>query len=272
MDKGQCVKVQAVDSSADDAVPTEENRRRPKRPDVIAGHIRDLIVEHGLKPGDRLPQEWLRAEKLRASRGTLREAMKILQIEGLIINKTGPGGGTFISALTPNQAILLLGNLFLFQQPSIADIYAIRKLLEPEVAADVAGRISPEGFEALHATIRFYQDEPKNAQEEYEQRLAELDFHVELARHCSNELLGFMCTFLARLLRDTTECRAIYAQHNPQLREAGLGYQVQLLRAIKAGDGGKARQIMRDHMQEAEQYMLERAEIRIIKRKHPHEV
>lgn len=240
--------------------------RRTKRPESIASHIRDLIVEHGLKPGDRLPQSWLQGDELTASRGTMREAMKILQIQGLITSKTGPGGGAFISALTHEQAIQLLDNLFLFFQPSIADIYAIRKRLEPELAADVAGRLSEQGHTALQQTIQLYQDEPRTAQEEYEQRMAELEFHSELARHCSNALLGFICEFLISLLRDTTECRAIYADPHPELREAGLGYQVSLLRAIKAGNAGKARQIMSDHMIQAEQYMLERAAIRARKR------
>lgn len=251
----------------EDAKPTQAPHdntqpRRTKRPDAIANHIRDLIVEQGLKPGDRLPQSWLQGDEVTASRGTLREAMKILQVQGLITSKTGPGGGAFISALTHEQAIQLLDNLFLFFQPSIADIYALRKLLEPELAADVAGRLSEQGHAELQQTIQLYQDEPKTAQEEYDQRMAELEFHSVLARHCSNGLLGFVCTFLNSLLRDTTECRAIYAEPHPQLREAGLGYQVRLLRAIKAGDPERARQIMSDHMIEAEQYMLERAAIR----------
>ncbi len=237
-------------------------RRRRKRPDIIAEHIRNLIAERGLKPGDRVPHDWLTPETLKASRGTLREAMKILEIQGLITSKTGPGGGAFISALAPADAIQLLDNLFLFKQPSIADIYAMRKLLEPELAAEIAGKLTPEAFAALQATIRLYEAEPKTADEEYQQRLAELDFHAELARQSGNEILGFVCVFMLSLLRDMTVCREIYSRPNPELRERGLHYQVQLLRAIKAGDAERARGIMREHMEEAERYMLARAAMR----------
>lgn len=233
--------------------------RKRKRPDVIAEHIRDLIVERGLQPGDRLPQEWLLQDALKASRGTLREAMKILEFQGLITNKTGPGGGAFISVVTPQQAMQLLGNLFLFKPPSVADIYAIRKLLEPELAASVAGQLSDRAFDALQATIRLYEDEPKTAEEEYEQRLAELDFHAELASHSENALLGVLCAITLSLLREMSEFRAIYSEPNPALRETGLHYQVRLLRAIRAGDAERAREIMFDHMADAEAYMLERA-------------
>ena len=103
---------------------------------------------------------------------------------------------------------------------------------------------------------------PKTAEEEYRQRLAELDFHAELARSSSNRLLGFVAVFLLSLLRDMTVCREIYKEPNPELRETGLHYQVRLLRVIKAGDEAQARQIMHDHMVEAEVYMLERAAMR----------
>jgi len=238
------------------------SKRRRKRPDIIAEHIRNLIAERGLMPGDRLPQEWLTPDSLKASRGTLREAMKILEIQGLITSKTGPGGGAFISALTPAEAIQLLDNLFLFNQPSIADIYALRKLLEPTLAASLAGKLTPEAFSALQATIRLYEEEPATAEEEYQQRLAELDFHAELARQSSNQILGFVCVLLLSLLREMTVCREIYSRPNPELRERGLHYQVLLLRAIKAGDADRARTIMREHMEEAERYMLARAAMR----------
>jgi len=236
--------------------------RRRKRPDIIAEEIRDLIAERGLKPGDRLPSEWLTPGALKASRGTLREAKKILEVQGLIKSKTGPGGGAFISAMAPVEAIQLLDNLFLFKQPSIADIYAMRKLLEPELAAGLAGELTPQAFAALQATVRLYEEEPETAEEEYQQRLAELDFHAELARQSDNEILGFVCVFLLSLLREMTVCREIYSRPNPELRERGLHYQVQLLRAIKAGDAERTRSIMREHMEEAERYMLTRAVLR----------
>lgn len=244
-------------------------QRRRKRPDIIAEHIRNLIAERGLMPGDRLPQEWLTPDALKASRGTLREAMKILEIQGLITSKTGPGGGAFISALSPADAIQLLDNLFLFKQPSIADIYAMRKLLEPELAAGVAGKLTPEAFAALQATIRLYEDEPATTEEEYQQRLAELGFHAELARQSDNRILAFVCVFLLSLLREMSVCREIYRRPNPELRERGLHYQVQLLRVIKAGDAERARTIMREHMEEAERYMLSRAEMRGHPRREP---
>ncbi len=241
---------------------TTVGARRRKLPDIVAERIRDMIAEGGLRPGDRVPPEWLSLERLGVARGTLREAMTILEIQGLLATKTGPGGGAFISEISQDHAIQLLDNLFLFEPPSVANIYAIRKLIEPAIAASAAGKLSDTAFAALQATIRLYEDEPRTAEEEYAQRLAELDFHVELAQCAENTLLGFVSRFLLSLLRDMTECRAIYSEPHPELRERGLHYQVRLLRALKAGDPVKARTIMLEHMVEAEKYMLERAEVR----------
>src|SRR3546814_845806 len=233
--------------------------RRRKRPDAVADQIRDRIVENGLSPGDRLPHEWIEPETWHVSRGTLREALKVLESQGLTLSKTGPGGGVFVSSVEDGHAIRLLDNLFLHRQPSIADIYSIRRELEPLLAASLAGKLTPSAFALLQAKIRLYEDEPATAEEEYRQRMAELDFHDELARLCENRLLGFLCHFLVSLLRDMAVCREIYQQHNPALRETGLHYQVALLRAIKAGDAERASALMRDHMAAAEARSDERS-------------
>lgn len=236
--------------------------RRQKRSDRIAARIRDLILLRGLGPGDRIPQDWLAEEELRASRGTVREAMKALETQGLIKTRTGPGGGAFVTALSGEQAMGLLSNLFLFAQPTISDIYALRKLLEPELVAGLAGRLDERAYASLKATIRLYENEADTVEEEFAQRIAELDFHSVLAGLSENRILGFVLVFLHTLLRDMTVCRAIYALPNPGLRETALSYQVRLIRLLRAGDAESARHLMREHMEEAERYMLERAEVR----------
>jgi len=237
--------------------------RKRKRPDVTADTIRDRIMESGLTPGDRVPADWLDPDALKVSRGTLREALKLLEFQGLVTTRTGPGGGAFVAAIAPENALRMLDNLFLFSPPTIADIYAIRMLIEPELAASAASNpMSADAFNALQNTIRLYEAEPVSGEDEYRQRLAELDFHAELARNSPNRVMGFVAVFLLSLLRDLTVCREIYQLPNPGLRETGLNYQVRLLRAIKAGEAERAREIMREHMAEAARYMLERAALR----------
>lgn len=243
-----------------DGAAGDSGNGRRKRSDMVADEVRDLIISRDLKPGDRLPSDWLEHLEGTVAKGTMREAMKALETEGLINRRTGPGGGAFVSALSGDQAIRLVSNLFLFQQPSIADIYALRKLLEPELAAGLAGKLDEQAYEALQATIRLYDHEPATAEEEFNQRIAELDFHSLLAAQSENTILAFVCIFLHRLLHELAVCRAIYDKPNPELREVGLRFQIPLLQLLRRGDADGAREMMRDHMIEAEQYMLERAE------------
>ncbi len=229
--------------------------RQAKRPEEISERLKDWIVEHDLEPGDRLPQERELLAMFKASKSTVREALGALQTQGLIRMRTGPGGGAYIAELDNKRAMELLGNYFFFSQPTIGDIYALRKLLEPEMAASLVGRLGEADFERLKATIRVYDHPPANLGEEYHQRLAELDFHSVLAELCPNRVLGFFCQFLQNLLRNLSACRRIYGSPNPELRESGLAYQVKLLAALHSGDEAQVRQIMHDHMCTAEAYM-----------------
>lgn len=230
-------------------------RRQTSRPTEISERLKDLIVEKGLRPGDRLPQERDLMTHFKASKSTIREALGALQAEGLVKTRTGPGGGAFVSAIDAGRAMELLGNYFFFKQPGIGDIYALRKLLEPEMAAGVVGHLREEDFKRLHDTVRLYDHKPANKGEEYRQRLAELDFHSVLAELCPNEVLGFVCGFLQNLLRNLSICRRIYDKPNPQLRESGLNYQVRLLSAFNDQDAELAREVMYQHMCAAHEYM-----------------
>lgn len=229
--------------------------RGPKRPAAISEEIKDWIVTHKLKPGDPLPQEKALLERFRASKGTMREALRSLEAQGLVTTRTGPRGGVFVAALDRSRAMELLGNYFFFRQPSIADMYTARCQLEPEMAASLVGRLSDDDFLRLEETMRVYDHPAETVGEEYQQRMAELDFHAVLAELCPNPVLGFMCGFLQNLLRDLTVCRRIYDQPNPALREAGLSYQTRLITALRAGDAESVRSIMYKHMLSAWRYM-----------------
>jgi GntR family transcriptional repressor for pyruvate dehydrogenase complex len=233
--------------------PIAEVAKRQKRSDRLAARIRMLIVEAGLKPGDRIPQQWLTEEERRAARGTVREAIKALETQGLVKTRTGPGGGVFVAALSGEQAIGLVGNLFLFNPPSLQDIHALRAILEPELAADLAGRLDEPALVRLRAAIRLNEEEPRTAAQELALRLAALDFHAALANESGNRVLGFVCVFLHSLMRDLAQSRAPEVPAN--LPDAALDYQPRLLRAIRSGDRDAARAVMQAHLKEFGTYL-----------------
>lgn len=230
--------------------------RAPNRPSAVSEAIKSLIRDHDMKPGERLPQEPDLISAFGVSKGTIREALKILETQGLIQMRTGPGGGAFITDIPAARARALAANYFFFKGLSISDIYEMRQALEPELAAELATHLGDEALAALDDAMVEYGHPPATIEEEQRQRIAELEFHERLAEFSTNPLLGFTCGFLAALLKDLAVCRRIYRYPNPQLRERGFSYQTQLLEAMRARDPETARSIMKAHMRAARRMMI----------------
>ena len=229
---------------------------RIKRTDEIVNAIKETIMADNLSPGDRLPQEKDLIERYSASKSTVREALKSLEVQGLIKTKTGPGGGAFIDSMTESRAMSLLSNYLFTRDISIKDIYTLRKLLEPVVAVSAMEKIDNAGIQKLYEIIAIYDHEPADEEERWQQRMAELDFHTVVASYSDNVLLVFICHFLQRLLKDLAVCKDIYLKPEPVDRRQGIEYQYQLIEALRRKDAQKVQAVMEAHMDYAEHAML----------------
>lgn len=242
----------------DNTLPaTTRFRSRRSRPEAVAEEIKSLMARQGLRPGDRLPGEAALIQHFGMAKGTIREAMRILETQGLIRTRTGPGGGSFVNEVSRDRARMLLGNYFYFRDLSVDDIYQLRCILEPELAADLAGHLSPDVLEELRDIVRRYESPSTSAEEERDQHVASLEFHKVLSREAKNALLGFMLDFLATMLSDLTVWHQLYAPANRDLWQQGRDSQLQLLEALAAGDADGARRIMAGHMAQARRFMVQ---------------
>src|SRR6056297_1905703 len=163
---------------------TTRSKTEPKlsRPVQVAEAIKNWVVEQGLQAGDRLPGEAELIERFGMAKGTIREAMRVLEAQGLIKTRTGPGGGSFVHEVSMERARALLGNYFYFKNLTIADIYQLRRVLEPELAASLAGRLPDAVLAELEDNIAHYDAPAETAAEEREQHINSLRFHALLAR------------------------------------------------------------------------------------------
>lgn len=232
---------------------------------AVAEAIKVWVVEQGLRGGDRLPGEAEMMERFGRSKGTIREAMRILEAQGLIKTRTGPGGGSFVHEVSRMRAQALLGNYFYFKELGLHDIYQMRRLLEPELAASLAGHLSEAQLSELEALMERTRLPAGSAEEEREQHVASLLVHQRLAEFADNALLGFVIGFMAQMLSDMTVYRKLYDPPNVELWSKGRAYQLQLLEALRAGEADRARQIMSDHMATAEA-LMEAQEAEMVKR------
>ena len=217
----------------------------------VAEAIKDWVVEQGLQSGDRLPGEAELIARFSMSKGTIREAMRILEAQGLIKTRTGPGGGSFVHEVSRQRAKALLGNYFYFKNLTIGDIYQLRLTLEPELAGSLAGKLPENILRQLEENIAEYSEPSATLEEERQQHVASLRFHAILAEHSDNPLLGFIIDFMVNLLSDLTVYRRLYSPPNIELWKQGRDHQKQLIASLREGDGERARSIMSDHMETA---------------------
>ena len=105
-------------------------------PEKLADDIVNYILEEKMQPGDRLPNESVLAEKMKAGRSSVREAMKLLASRNIVTIRQG--SGTYISS-TPGIVEDPLGFTFIGDKQKLAaDLLEIRFLLEPSIAARAA--------------------------------------------------------------------------------------------------------------------------------------
>ncbi len=97
------------------APPLAKPIRQPKRVDLVAEEIKRLITEKNLKPGDKLPREVELQQLFFVSKSTIREALKSLEVQGLIKVTTGPVGGGTIVKVPLDRTLQLLQNYLFFK-------------------------------------------------------------------------------------------------------------------------------------------------------------
>lgn len=242
-----------------------KSKVKRSRPVQVADQIKAWVVERDLRQGDKLPNEAEMIALFKVSKGTVREALRILEAQGLIVTRTGPGGGSFVGEVSQDRALSLLGNYFYFQALSLADIYQMRKALEPELAAGLAGRLDADQLDMLGKLVSAHDTPAQSAEEEKQEHIASLAFHAKLAEFAGNPLLGFMIVFMVKMLTEMTVYRKLYDVPNHELWRRGRQYQLDLIAALRSGDADAARKTMASHMASAEE-LMQRQEARLARR------
>jgi GntR family transcriptional repressor for pyruvate dehydrogenase complex len=125
--------------------------RRESVMDMVARRIEQLVRSGDLKPGDRLPPEPLLAQRLDVSRSSLREALKGLMYLGLI--KSRAGDGTYIQSSLTRVLNQHFQWMILLNEVKHLEIYELRKIIEPQVAALAAKRATRDDIERLKEAL-----------------------------------------------------------------------------------------------------------------------
>jgi GntR family transcriptional regulator, transcriptional repressor for pyruvate dehydrogenase complex len=222
--------------------------RRNKVYEEVAKQIERLILKK-LKPGDKLPSERELAEMLQVSRGSIRDAIRGLELIGLVEPRQGTG--TIVREISSDSRVNPFANALKRQKEMVRELLDFRKMLEPPLAARAATHASVEEIFDMEEILQ--RQEEKQARGE--SAVAEdSEFHYSVALASDNTVVLKVLDILMDLLRDT-RARSLQLEGRPQKSLAG---HRRILAAIKRHDAEAAKAAMRRHIEDVEEIVLEK--------------
>jgi GntR family transcriptional regulator, transcriptional repressor for pyruvate dehydrogenase complex len=202
---------------------------------AVVDRIRRAMALGVLLPGDRLPAERALAEELGVSRVTVREALRLLQGEGLLVTKRG-SGGTIVS---PTLAGWEAGGQ---NDKRMAEVFELRLAVETMAARLAAERVTDHDVGLLEAC----QESLESSSDVHAFRRADSEFHLAVARFSGN-----------RMLRDVVEDvrAAVFSRLDRHdfavIYESSIRGHAHVIEAIKNRDPAAASAAMGAHIEEA---------------------
>ncbi|MDQ1333866.1 MAG: FadR family transcriptional regulator [Thermodesulfobacteriota bacterium] len=163
--------------------------------DNIIAQIRDAILSGRLKPGDRLASEKELIEQFGVSKATMREALRVLEVIGLLEIRKGIAGGAFVAEVDMRTTLHAIVNFLHFQTVSVKEITMLRYLIEPSVAQVAAAKRTDKDIEKLQQVIGAGIT-PGDTEVS-----KEISFHRYLARMTENTILTLTIDMIDNLLK-----------------------------------------------------------------------
>ncbi len=235
-----------------------------EKPQLIADELRRAIVAGELDEGDSLGHESDLIERFGVSRPSLREALRILEAEGLVTVLRGVHGGVVAHRPDQRQTARTAALVLQSRNVSVADVFQARTIIEPTAVRLIAGsRQRRRSADALRSLI---DDETAWLDHPVEFAAANALFHVELVALAGNQTLTIVAEMLNEVVaRAVTE--ASQGDSFPQAgrtRQRGLRSQRRLADLIAAGDVDGAETHWRTHMRVVGRVLLGQRPSRVV--------
>ena len=221
--------------------------RVPKAADLVADHIRALIARGDLGEGDLLPPEAALMTELSVSRGTLREAFRVLESESLISIRRGSAGGARVHLPTEDVAARHASFVLQLRGATIADVLEARALFEPPIAALAARKRSSAQLARLRSLTEEEAGRKLDPRAEAETMRA---FHRQVIEAAGNPALGFLSSMIDRIVSQAAENWAESTSANARRNRIAKLHQdhIELVELIAAKDGAAAEVLWRRHL------------------------
>ena len=220
-----------------------QNLQGQRLHEAIVQRFHALIQQGTLEHGAKLPAERVLAEQLKVSRGSVREAIRTLELQGLAVSKHG--SGTFINTQSLDAVTTLmtssLGEGLEAGEAQLHDIFEVRHLLEPQLAALAAQRATPEDVERLSSILVEQQRQIMEGETGVD---ADTEFHFALATATHNAALVKVVSAVEDVLRQSRD----QTLQQPGRPQRSLDSHREILEMVRAEDHMGARAAMEHHL------------------------
>ena len=224
-------------------------RLRPRKTaTLLAQQILSEITDQGLKPGTSLLAERDMLQYYGVARGTLREALRFLEMQGVLTIKPGPAGGPTVNGVEPRSFASAIALLLQLSNAHFTTILEARQLLEPSLAALSAERATDAEIGALGESI----EAMARSLDDHDAFLIEnRAFHDLVADASGNELFSL----LVRSLEWIMDASVLGVVYDKKRRNGILTAHRAIYASIAARDPAKAQEAMIAHMDEFGRYL-----------------
>ena len=210
--------------------------------DQVIGQIKELIRQGDLKPGDKLPSEREMCEQLRVSRTSIREALRALEMLGII--EARQGGGNYIKEQFEDSLFEPLSLTFLLHGSNIDEVIKFRQMMEPQAAGEAALRRSEEQLEEMKRLLC----ELKTSENESVSAAIDKQLHYKIIEASGNKLVSYTMYAVSALVEEYIINTRSNMFKNPENKRLLYKQHESIIRAIEQQDSTAAIRAMSEHL------------------------
>lgn len=209
----------------------------------IVQQIKNAIFRKTMKPGDKIPPERELVERFRASRISVREALKNLETLGFLTIK--PGSGVFVAEVNSKSMSESLSSILRIQKTSINELTEARIILEPTIAKLAAEKITPENLIRLEQNIS---EASKRVQSNSPCPAQNIEFHSLIAEATHNTVITLTMKTLLEVVKEMTLEITDNLPKRIKISRHAVDFHKKILKALREKNSQKVYELMLKHI------------------------
>ncbi|WCT73765.1 GntR family transcriptional regulator [Sphingomonas naphthae] len=220
--------------------------QRPRAFEIICESIRNELIAGRLKAGDKLPPERELALQFQVSRTALREALRTLEVAGIIRNMKGAKGGAVLQAAEPDRVVQAMQDYVTMGSVDIDELTEVRLSIQDHIVRLACERATEEELDRLEAIARRTAEVHTIA----ERYACSTEYYALLAQATRNRIYALLIDSLTAIFKPFTAAPGYF-----MLQETLFESRMRLVTALRARDADTAAAEIRAHLEHVHQHI-----------------